>query len=142
MEILYFDTSHAINTHDKIIEVSGGLSGIKDIGQLESILDHIQNDLYYPSFEDKIAHLVFTVSKFHIFNDGNKRTAIALGAYFLVTNGYDFCSNQFITQMENIVVWTVENKISKELLTTIISEIIEYEDLSENTKLSIISSIE
>ena len=34
--------------HDWIIEHSGGLPGTKGLGQLESIVEHIQNDLYYP----------------------------------------------------------------------------------------------
>ena len=84
---IYFDIEHAIRTHDFIIENSGGSSGIIEIGKVESVLDHIQNDLYYPEFEDKLTHLVFSVNKFHAFNDGNKRTSIALGAYFLEVIG-------------------------------------------------------
>lgn len=34
---LYFDVSHAIQTHDWIIENSGGLAGTKVIGQLEAL---------------------------------------------------------------------------------------------------------
>ncbi len=55
----YFDVKYAVNTHDWIIEISGGLTGTKDIGQLESPLEHIQNDWYYPEIEDKLTHLVF-----------------------------------------------------------------------------------
>lgn len=56
---LYFDVTHAVEVHDYIIEVSGGLHGNRDIGLLESVLDHIQNDMYYPSFPEKLTHLVF-----------------------------------------------------------------------------------
>lgn len=55
----YFDIEHAIAVHDHIIERSGGLQGIRDRGVLESVLDHIQNDWYYPSFESKLTHLFF-----------------------------------------------------------------------------------
>ena len=34
------------------------------------ILDHIQNDDYYPDFVDKLTHLFFCSNKFHCFNDG------------------------------------------------------------------------
>jgi death on curing protein len=44
--------------HWKTVEVSGGGDdGILDIGKLESVLDHIQNDDYYPVFVDKLTHL-------------------------------------------------------------------------------------
>jgi death-on-curing protein len=42
-EILYFDIKHAVEVHDYILEVSGGLHGYRDIGLLESVLDHIQS---------------------------------------------------------------------------------------------------
>lgn len=77
--VLYFDANHAVREHDWIIEHSGGLSGVKDTGQLSSVLEHIQNDLYYPSFEEKLCHLVFAINKFHAFNDGNKRSSLVLG---------------------------------------------------------------
>jgi len=59
---------------------------LEDKGQLESVLFNIQNDIYYPTFIDKLTHLIFCLVKFHIFNDGNKRTAIACSSYFLQIN--------------------------------------------------------
>ncbi len=64
-EFFYFDTHHAIEVHDWIIEKSGGLMGNREIGLLDSALTHIQNDLYYPSFEEKLKHLILAVNKFH-----------------------------------------------------------------------------
>jgi death on curing protein len=63
MTFLYFTAEYAIKTHDKIIEISGGISGIKDFGNIESPLEHIKNDYYYPELEDKITHLVFLLIK-------------------------------------------------------------------------------
>lgn len=140
IQILYFNVNHAIQTHDWIIECSGGLSGTKSIGQLESILEHIQNDVYYPSFEEKLNHLVFSVNKFHAFNDGNKRSSLVLGAYFLELNGYDYCIQKFVIEMENIVVWVAENTIGKNLLQEIITSIIMEDDFSDALKLKIIEA--
>ena len=89
LPLFYFDVHHAIQTHDWIIDNSGGLTGTKNFGQLESVLDHIQNDLYYPNLEEKLTHLVFSINKFHAFNDGNKRSSLVLGANCLELNGYD-----------------------------------------------------
>ena len=137
----YFDANHAIKTHDFIISVSGGMAGVKDYGQIESVLIHIQNDEYYPDFITKLNHLVFSFVKFHAFNDGNKRSGIALGAYFLEINGFDDCIRKFQKEMENIVVWVAENKISKPLLEKIIESLIGEEDYSEELKLEIIDSL-
>ena len=139
--ILYFDTEHAISQHDWIIEHSGGLSGIKDTGQISSVLDHIQNDLYYPTFEEKLNHLVFAINKFHAFNDGNKRSSLVLGAYFLELNGYDYCVKKFVLEMENIVVWLAEGKISKELLLKLITSLIMDVDYPEVLKIELIDAI-
>lgn len=54
MNYIYIDIEYAIKTHDKILQVSGGISGIIDQGRLESLLEHIQNDDYYPSFEESL----------------------------------------------------------------------------------------
>jgi len=141
MAFLYFTTEYAIKTHDKIIEISGGASGIKDLGNLESPLEHIQNDDYYPDLEDKITHLVFSINKNHAFTDGNKRSSIALGAFFLELNGLDSMVSKFIIEMENIAVHVADNRIDKDLLFEIIISLIYEEDYSEELKLKIIESI-
>ena len=140
--VLYFDEHHAVREHDWIIEHSGGLPGVKDTGQLSSVLEHIQNDLYYPSFEEKLCHLVFAINKFHAFNDGNKRSGLVLGAYFLELNGYDYCVKKFVLEMENIVVWLAEGKISKELLLRILTSLIMNDDYPEELKLELIEAVE
>lgn len=142
LPLFYFDVEHAVKTHDWIIDNSGGLSGTKNIGQLESVLEHIQNDLYYPNLEEKLTHLVFSINKFHAFNDGNKRSSLVLGAYFLEVNGYDYCLKKFVFEMENIVVWVAENKIGKELLQEIITSIIMDDDYPEALKLKIVTATE
>ena len=138
---IYFNIEHAIRTHDFIIENSGGNSGIIEIGKAESVLEHIQNDLYYPEFEDKLTHLVFCINKFHAFNDGNKRTSIALGAYLLEVNGIEYCIDKFIIEMENIAVYVADNKIGKELLREIIGSILIEDDFNEELKLKIIEAL-
>ncbi|HEJ0350841.1 TPA: type II toxin-antitoxin system death-on-curing family toxin [Klebsiella oxytoca] len=133
----YFDIKHAITVHDWIIVKSGGFEGIRDIGILESALDHIQNDWYYPGFVDKLAHLFFAINKFHAFNDGNKRSSIALSTYFLEINGLGHCVNFFAQEMENIAVWVADGAIEKELLGAIIHDLVLCEELLEGTKLDI-----
>lgn len=142
MAFNYFTSDYAIKIHDKIVEISGGWTGIKDYGNVDSPLAHIQNDDYYPTFEEKLAHLIFSFNKFHAFNDGNKRTSIAMGAFFLEVNGLDFFVNKFIIEMENIAVTIADNIIDKELLLEIIISLLTEEDYNEELKLKIINSLE
>jgi death-on-curing protein len=115
--------------------------GIKDQGQLESPLEHIQNDLYYPEIEDKLTHLVFSINKNHAFHDGNKRSSLALGAYFLELNGFDYVVKRFVYEMENIAVWVADNIINKDLLHKIITSLLYEDDYSEELKLEIFAVV-
>lgn len=141
VKFYYFDITHAIKVHDWIIENSGGMAGINDLGLLESPLEHIQNDLYYPDIEDKLTHLVFSINKNHAFSDGNKRSSIALGAYFLELNGYEYCVQDFVQKMENIAVWIADNVINKDLTYEIVKSLLYEDDYSEELKLAIVKAI-
>jgi len=136
--MVYFDTAHALAVHDDIIRQSGGLLGVLNIGLLDSVIEHIQNNDYYPELEHKITHLFYAVNKNHSFQDGNKRASIALSAYFLEINKCAFCVERFITEMENIAVDVADDRIDKDLLFDIISSIIYEDDYSEELKLRII----
>ena len=139
MGIKYLNKDSILSAHNSVINASGGLEGVKNEGQLESVLFHIQNDDYYPTFEKKMVHLVYSIAKFHLFNDGNKRTSIASGAYFLNINGFEYCSDIFIEEMENIILWVVIDLIDKDLLEEIIVSIIINLSLTEEIKIKLLS---
>lgn len=137
---VYFDTKHAIEVHDDILQKSGGNIGILNSGLLDSVIEHIKNDEYYPNIEDKITHLYFSVNKNHAFNDGNKRSSIALSAYFMEINGYGFEVVRFLKEMENIAVDVADNRIDKDLLHEIICSLLFEPDFSDDLKLKIIDA--
>ena len=138
MNLIYINHIDAIvKVHDKVIEISGGLSGLKDIGYLESVIYQITNDDYYPEFEDKLTHLVFSINKFHAFQDGNKRTSIAVGAQFLELNGFDYVVGRFIKEMENIAVCVADGIIDKDFLGELIYSIIYEDDFEESLKVKL-----
>lgn len=132
-----------METHNLTIERSGGGEyGHLDVGKLESVLQNIQNDDYYPSFVDKLTHLFFCASKFHCFVDGNKRISLSLSTLFLLLNGYMFIAKDFITKFENISYHVASGMIDKNLLYKILSStmngIYEYD---ESLKLEILNAI-
>lgn len=117
----YLDLSDLIRLHDEILVVSGGLCGVRDTGILESILAHIKNDAYYPDFAAKLTHLIYAINKSHAFYDGNKRTSIMAGVYFLLINGWESpIAERFAEAMENIAVDIADNAIDKETLEILI----------------------
>lgn len=140
MAFQYFTVEYSIEVHDNIIRESGGLMGIRDRGLIDSTLDHVQNDFYYPELEDKITHLIYSFNKNHCFNDGNKRSSVALSAYFLTINDLEALVPKFIVEMENIVVDVANNIIDRYLLQEIVVSILYEEDYSEELKLKIIDA--
>ena len=108
---------------------------------LESVLGHIQNDDYYPEMADKLAHLVYSVNKNHPFNDGNKRSSIGLGAYFLELNGYDYVVTRFVLEMENMAVYVASSVVSKDLLREVVASLLYEDEYSESLKLALIDVI-
>ena len=143
MSIIYLTLEQAVEVHRKTVEVSGGGTlGNLDLGKLESVLQHMQNDDYYPTFEDKLTHLFFSACKFHCFQDGNKRIAITLCAQMLLLNGYLYCSGHFIREMENISYHVAAGNIDKDLLHEIITAVIRGDENDEGLKLKIFHAID
>ena len=129
--------------HQSTIENSGGGDqGNLDIGKLDSVLNHIQNDDYYPTFLDKLTHLFFCSCKFHCFTDGNKRIAITLTAMFLLKNGYMAIASVYFREMENISYHVAAGHIDKNLLRRILKAILDTTyDEDESLKLEIYNAM-
>lgn len=142
--IIYITKEQARQTHIKTIEYSGGGDyTILNVGYLYSALEHIQNDDYYPTFEDKLLHLIWSINKNHAFSDGNKRLSITLGVQFLSQNGYLYCIKRFLHEMENISYHLASGHIDKDLLREIIHSFLENEDdFCEELKLKILLAID
>lgn len=142
MAIVYLTIDDLIAANAKTVEISGGgVVGRFDLGRLVAVLDHIQNDDYYPTIEAKLTHLFFCITKFHCFQDGNKRTAIVASAHMLLLNGYLYCVKQFLHEMENVCVQVADDTISKELLGEIIAAHIAQDLDNEALKLKILAAI-
>jgi death-on-curing protein len=142
--VIYISIEQAEQTHRKTIEYSGGGSYSEiNIGYLYSALELIQNDDYYPTFEEKLVHLVWSINRNHAFSDGNKRLSITLGVQFLSLNGYLYCIERFLREMENISYHLAAGRIDKELLTEIVHSFLENEeDFCEELKLQLLFAID
>ena len=91
--VKYLTVQEVLHIHEGVLRVSGGSSGVRDRGSLESAVAQPQatfggEDLY-PTLHEKAAALAFGIVQNHPFVDGNKRTGtIAMEAFFL-RNGYE-----------------------------------------------------
>ena len=142
MHFTYLTLKQAVETHEKTVAASGGGSvGLLDVGKLDAVLTHIQNDDYYPEFIDKLTHLFFCACKFHCFVDGNKRIAITLCAQLLLFNGYLFCAGTFIRDTENISYNVAAGRIDKELLRDFLEALLTGNSEDESLKLRILHAI-
>lgn len=142
-DIVYITLEQAQSIHEKTIKYSGGGTFEHfDLGRLDSVLQNIQNDDYYPTFVDKLTHLFFCTCEFHCFADGNKRLAITLSAQFLLLNGYMAVASNFFAVTENISYQVAAGKIDKELLHRIMTAIMNGTySMDEELKLDIYTAI-
>jgi len=142
-EIHYITYDEALVVYQKTIEKSGGgLSGIRDKGGIESVLEFMQHNVYYPDFVSKLTYLVFRFCSGHFFMDGNKRVALTLGVYFLHKNGHYWAAAQFMQRMEAIVYQIAASKIDDKLLLRIINCMVECSDFDEELQIDIIHAIQ
>ena len=137
VEKLHYDVIRLWDTPNEHLWYSWG----KSYEDIESVINFVKT-WFYPEFIDKITHLVFSINKNHIFANWNKRTSIAIGAFFLKINWYDYCVDKFMIDMENISVSVADNKISKKLLKDIIYSITSEDDYNEELKLEILKAID
>jgi death on curing protein len=77
--------------HDEQLAEHGGLAGVRDAGQLDSVLERPKTLLAYqepkPDLPALGAAYAFAVLRWHPFADGNKRTAFMALWGFLRLNG-------------------------------------------------------
>ena len=140
-KIVYINSQQAIEIHNWIIDIAGSFSRTKDTECLNRILQEIKSDRNYPEFKDKLTDLIFEINKYQNLIDDSKRLSIVLGCYFLELNGYDYVVHYFAKEMENIVVWLADGRISRDLFAEIIESLIYEDEYSEELKLKIAIAI-
>lgn len=89
--MIYLSYEDVVELHRVLIKKFGGLPGFRDKGLLESALVTpmmaVFGEELHKSVYDKGAAYLFSISRNHPFNDGNKRTAASVTLIFLRVNG-------------------------------------------------------
>ena len=108
-----------IDLHAKVIEQSGGSTGIRDRGALESAVSQpfqsFDGKELYPTLLDKASALSFFLIANHPFVDGNKRIGHAALEVTLVLNGRQLHAS--VDEQEHVILAVASGELSREELT-------------------------
>ena len=113
--------------HEQLIEETGGSSGVRDQGLLESALEapfQTFDDLeLFPTVQAKAARLGFGLIRNHAMVDGNKRIGTHAMLVFLVLNGIklQYTQKELYTEIldvaagkkdyEDLLAWILKHQI-------------------------------
>jgi death on curing protein len=96
--VKYLYPNQLLYLHDRILQHSGGLSGLRDESLLESAVYRPQVTFggkeLYPDLFSKVAALGYSLIQNHPFADGNKRTGFEAMRLMLRLNGFDLRATQ------------------------------------------------
>lgn len=116
--------SQVLLIYDQLITETGGSSGLRDEGMLESALNApfqtFGGEDVYPSLQQKAARLCYGLVKNHPFVDGNKRIGAHAMLVFLALNGVELNHSQ--AELSSIILQLATGEIEAEdLLRWILS---------------------
>jgi death-on-curing protein len=83
----YLTVAEVYAMQSRLIDLFGGLHGVRDKGAVEAAVFRPQTG-YYNSLEEEASALMESVGNNHGFTDGNKRIAFAATDTFLRINGF------------------------------------------------------
>ncbi len=117
--IRYLTREEVLELHRLVVEQSGGLTGIRDIGGVDSALAQPQltfggQELYLDAAE-KAAALGFSLVCNHPFLDGNKRVGHAAMETFLILNGWELTAR--VDEQEQVILQLAAGNLNREKFT-------------------------
>lgn len=116
--MIRFSKEQVILLHQRLIETTGGSTGIRDEGMLESALSNPFQSFgdveLYPSIQAKAAQLCFGIVKNHPMIDGNKRLGTHVMLVFMALNGYELLYTQ--QELSNTILDLAAGKIGFETI--------------------------
>ena len=110
----YLTLGEVLELHRRIIQQTGGASGVRNLAALESAVAQprmtFEGKDLYPTIADKAAALAFFIVQTHPYVDGNKRCGHAALETFLVLNGKEIEAP--VEEVEKIILEMASGKFS------------------------------
>src|SRR3989338_6738123 len=108
----YLSSPDILAIHDRVIEETGGMLGVREESLLQSIAHRpktaFRNVEQFSDLFTKAAVYLESIATYHVFLDGNKRAALSAAAVFLRLNGYEMVFP--IATAEKLVVAAAQRK--------------------------------
>jgi death-on-curing protein len=103
----------------RVIEHSGGSSGVRDLGLVDSAVAQPRMTFdgadLFPTIVEKAAALGFSLVCNHAFVDGNKRIGHAAMETFLVLNGWEIAAS--VDEQERLILEVASGAIDRRQFT-------------------------
>jgi death-on-curing protein len=116
--VRYLTLTEVLTLHDRLIEQTGGASGIRDLGALEAAVAQPKQTFdgvdLYESVLQKAATMGFGLLQNHPFVDGNKRVAHAAMEVFLLLNGYSLTAT--VDDAERVILGVAAGTLDRAAL--------------------------
>ena len=120
----YLSLQEIISLHSMLIAQSGGSSGLRDRGALESAVAQPEatfgGEELYPDLASKAAALGHSLIQNHPFLDGNKRVGHAAMEVFLLLNGHEIDAS--VDEQETIIINVASGRFSRKQLSEWLSK--------------------
>jgi death-on-curing protein len=120
----YLSISEVLELHQMLIDSSGGASGIRDLGALESAVAQphatFGTEELYPGVVTKAAALCFSLVMNHPVLDGKKRIGHAAMETFLALNGYELEAD--VDEQEQIILSMAAGKLGRDAFVAWLKE--------------------
>jgi len=116
--VRYLSLSEVLELHHRVLFLTEGAGGIRDLGALESAVAQprmtFEGEDLYPDLVTKAAALGFSLIQNHPFVDGNKRVGHAAMETYLILNGHELIAS--VDESEAFVLGLASGKIARDEL--------------------------
>jgi len=111
----YLALSEVVELHRRLLQLTGGAVGIRDLGALESAIAQSKASFggvdLYPTLVEKAAALCLALVERHALLDGNKRVGHAAMETFLVLNGAEI--DAWVGDQERVMLDPASGRIDR-----------------------------
>ena len=118
-EIVFIPKQIVIYFHEQLIDLYGGMLGIRDEGLLDSAIEQPKSMFDGSYLHDSLVKMAaaygFHICKNHPFIDGNKRVALVTMDTFLQKNGYEITASE--KDVYEVMIKLASGELSKAELT-------------------------
>lgn len=112
----YLSAAEILAIHDRVVEETGGSLGVRDEHLLASLAERPKTAFggteQFSTLFTKAASYLEAIAQYHVFVDGNKRTALSVASIFLRANGYEI--ELPVEESEQFMIDAVVKKLSVE----------------------------